>query len=97
MTTAQPIARAGPEPLQLTIGQAKRVLEWWSCSSAFRDLVMADPERAGQDYKLGFNPDIIRPLWDQGYHADPANAGRPLHPVVTAYRNHYDKNLGECT
>ncbi|ATB37658.1 hypothetical protein CYFUS_003083 [Cystobacter fuscus] len=91
MTEAQPATVSAHAWPPLTIGQAKRVLEWWSSSAAFRERVMADPERAGHEYKLGFNPDLIRPLWDDGYHKDPANEGRPTHPVVEAYRAFFRK------
>ncbi|MEI7606522.1 MAG: radical SAM family RiPP maturation amino acid epimerase [Rhodospirillaceae bacterium] len=91
MTNAQPDT-VSPSPWPaLTIGQAKRVLEWWSASAAFRDLVATDPERAGQEYDLGFNPALVRPLWDHAYHLDPANKERPQHPVVAEYRAYYNK------
>lgn len=80
---------ASPSWPPLTIGQAKRVLEWWTSSAAFRELIETDPERAGQEYDLGFNPELIRPLWDHAYHLDPANNGRPIHPVIADYRAYY--------
>lgn len=86
MTTAQTVTQTTDTTLPLTIGQVKRVLEWWSCSEAFRDLIAEDPERAGRDYKIGFNPDIIRPLWDPFYALDAARDQRPVHPVVHEYR-----------
>ena len=42
------------------------------------------------EYRLGLNPALIRPLWDHNYHTDPTNKGRPEHPVVAAYRAHYN-------
>lgn len=84
-----PAADATPDWPPITIGQAKRVLEWWSSSAVFRELVATDPERAGRDYKLGFSPELIRPLWDDRYHLDAANKDRPQHPIVAEYRAYY--------
>ncbi|MGH6671539.1 MAG: radical SAM family RiPP maturation amino acid epimerase [Xanthobacteraceae bacterium] len=74
----------------LTIGQVKRVLEWWSCSEPFRKLIAADPERAGREYKLGFDPEIMRPLWDPFDALTAEREKRPLHPVVGAYRQFFN-------
>lgn len=84
-------ASSSPTWPALTIAQAKRMLEWWSSSAAFRALVVSDPDRAGREYALGFNPDLIRPLWDDAYHKDPANKDRPAHPVVAEYRAHFNR------
>lgn len=73
----------------ISISQAKRMLEWWSSSVTFRALLAQDTARAGRDYGLGFDPEIIRSLWDDSYSTSPANKGRPQHPVVAAYRAHY--------
>jgi radical SAM family RiPP maturation amino acid epimerase len=73
----------------VSISQAKRMLEWWSSSAAFRTLLAQDTARAGSDYRLGFDPELIRPLWDDAYYSTSGNDGRPVHPVVAAYRAHY--------
>lgn len=90
MTTAQttPLTTEADPPL--TIGQAKRVLEWWSCSEPFRKMVAADPERAGREYNLGFNPEIIRPLWDPFDAIVAEREKRRVHPVVPAYRQFFN-------
>ncbi len=81
--------QASPEAATLTIGQVKRVLEWWSCSEEFRELIKTDPERAGRDYNLGFNPEVIRVLWDPFYAQEAAREQRPVHPAVSAYQEFF--------
>src|SRR4051812_31236678 len=73
----------------LTTGQVKRVLEWWSCSEEFRELIKADPEQAEREYDLGFDPELIRPLWDPFYAQEASRAQRPVHPAVLAYRDFF--------
>jgi radical SAM family RiPP maturation amino acid epimerase len=75
--------------MSLTIGRVKRVLEWFSCSEAFRELISVDPERAGQEYGLGFNPELIRPLWDPFFTREAAWTQQPVHPAVQAYREFF--------
>jgi radical SAM family RiPP maturation amino acid epimerase len=86
MTTAQTVTPTTEANPPLTIGQVKRVLEWWSCSEPFRKMIAADPERAGREYNLGFNPEIIRPLWDPFDALVAEREKRPIHPAVAAYR-----------
>lgn len=81
--------QASPESLPLSLGQVKRVLEWWCCSEEFRELINADPERAGREYNLGFNPEIIRPLWDPFFAQEAAREELPVHPAVPAYRQFF--------
>ena len=59
MTTPQTSPQTAEAYPPLTIGQAKRVLEWWSCSDPFRRMIKEDPERAGREYNIGFNPELI--------------------------------------
>jgi radical SAM family RiPP maturation amino acid epimerase len=90
MTTPQTSPQTAEAYPPLTIGQAKRVLEWWSCSDPFRRMIKEDPERAGREYNIGFNPELIRPLWDPFYALEAVREKRPVHPVVTAYRQFFN-------
>ena len=90
LATQQKAEVLTPGTVQLTIGQTKRALEWWSCSERFRQLIAIDPERAGLEFNLGFNPEIIRPLWDAFYAQDAARDNRELHPAVHAYREFFN-------
>lgn len=74
----------------ISIGQVKRVLEWWSSSQKFRDAVAEDSAKAGRDFDLGFDPSPLRPLWDPQYGMDLHARGEAFHPAVTAYRAFYD-------
>ncbi|KJS38422.1 MAG: hypothetical protein VR70_09950 [Rhodospirillaceae bacterium BRH_c57] len=74
----------------ISVGQVKRVLEWWSSSQAFRDAVSEDTAKAGQDFGLGFDPAPLRPLWDSRFGMDMHARGEPFHPAVLAYRAFYD-------
>jgi radical SAM family RiPP maturation amino acid epimerase len=92
MTTPQPAPTTAEQDYPpLSIGQVKRVLEWWSCSDAFRRTIAADPEQAGREYNLGFNPEMIRPLWDPFYAIQAAREKRPMHPAVAAYRQFFNE------
>ena len=73
----------------LSIGKVKRVLEWWSSSEPFRQLIDADPEEAARRYDLGFNPQAIRALWDPFYARDAREQGRPMDPAVKAYHDFF--------
>lgn len=85
----------------LSIGKVKRVLEWWSSSEPFRQLIAGDPEEAARRYDLGFNPQAIRALWDPFFARE---QGLPAHPAVAAYNRFFrDKTIWrgqvkeECT
>ena len=77
-------------PSPPTIGQTKRALEWWACSEEFRQLVRADPRRAGRDYGLGFDPALIRPLWDPFFALEVHRENGAVDPAVGAYRDFFD-------
>lgn len=70
----------------ISIGQAKRVLEWWGSSASFREIVQNDPERARREYPIDVDPELIRPLWDAFCAIETAKAKLPTHPVVQQYR-----------
>ncbi|HEX4495915.1 MAG TPA: radical SAM family RiPP maturation amino acid epimerase [Thermoanaerobaculia bacterium] len=70
----------------ISIGQAKRVLEWWSSSEQFRQIVQTDPERARREFPIDVDPELIRPLWDAFCAIATAKANLPTHPVVPEYR-----------
>jgi radical SAM family RiPP maturation amino acid epimerase len=74
------------EPVPISLGQVKRVLEWWSSSETFRKTVQADPEQAMRDFPIDINPELIRPLWDHLYAVKAQKENLPLHPAVPAYR-----------
>jgi len=82
-----------PTPKELevpiTAGQVKRVLEWYCSSEKFRKLIEVDPEAAGEQYNLGFNPQIIRAAWDAFYAIDAAENDHPVHPAVKEYNDFY--------
>lgn len=93
MTVHQPIAETEMAPEfqpSISVGQAKRVLEWHSSSERFRDLVEQDPGRAGEEYNLGFNPEWIRPLYDPYFALQVEKEKRPTHPVVDEYREFFN-------
>lgn len=73
----------------ISLGQVKRCLEWCSASDDFRALIQSDPARAGIDYKLGFDPQIIRILWDPFYAIEAVRGGHPTHPCVRAYQEFF--------
>jgi radical SAM family RiPP maturation amino acid epimerase len=89
---------------KLSIGQVKRVLEWWSSSEPFRQLIDENPEEAARRYDLGFNPQVIRALWDPFFEREAREQGLPVHPAVGAYIRFFnDKTIwrgevkAECT
>lgn len=89
MTTSVSFAEAQGADVSLTIGQTKRALEWWSCSEKFRQTIQVDTAFVGREYNLGFDPEIIRPLWDPFYAKDALAKDLPVHPAVTAYREFF--------
>lgn len=74
------------EQIPISLGQVKRVLEWWSSSEAFRKTVQEDPEQATRDFPIDINPELIRPLWDHLYAVKVHKENLPVHPAVKAYR-----------
>jgi len=93
MTVHQSITEtemASQLPPEISVAQAKRVLEWHSSSERFRDLVEEDPARAGEEYDLGFNPEWIRPLYDPYFALEVEKEKRPTHPVVNGYREFFN-------
>ncbi|MES0488855.1 MAG: radical SAM family RiPP maturation amino acid epimerase [Leptospirales bacterium] len=71
---------------EISVGQAKRMLEWWCSSGKFRELIQRDTKQAGQEYNLGFDPEWLRPLWDEDCAAAVQRGELIPHPTVPAYR-----------
>lgn len=76
---------------RLSIGQAKRVLEWWCCSANFRTIATEDTKRAADLFNLDCDPELVRPLWDENYHGK--SNKEDLHPVVEEYRAYFRDKL----
>lgn len=76
---------AGP-----SIGQVKRVLEWWSSSEAFRALIAENPEEAARRYDLGLDPRAIRTLWDPFHAREAREKDWPVDPAVAAYQQFFN-------
>lgn len=70
----------------VTLGQVKRVLEWWASSDSFREMVKDDPERTMREFPIDINPEIVRPLWDAMFAVRVKKENLPVHPIVTEYR-----------
>ncbi len=75
---------------EISVGQAKRMLEWWCSSRRFRELIQSDPAQAGRDYGLGFDPEWLRPLWDEEAAAAVHRGEIEPHPTVPAYRKFFN-------
>lgn len=90
--TGQPPETAYPEIAypEISVAQAKRMLEWWCSSQKFRDLMESDPAQAGRDFGLGFNPEWLRPLWNDEAAAAYHRGELKAHPTVPAYRQFYN-------
>ncbi|MEM7671193.1 MAG: radical SAM family RiPP maturation amino acid epimerase, partial [Pseudomonadota bacterium] len=89
MNHVAPVKASAPVST-ISIGQTKRVLEWWSSSQKFRDMIKESPAKAGEAFDLGFDPTPLRPLWDAQFGVDMHNRGEPFHPAVLEYRAFYN-------
>ncbi len=78
---------------QPTIGEVKRVLEWWTASPDFRALVQRDTLQAAKEYNLGFDPEVIRALWDLSFAREAAKENLPVHPSLQAYRDFFQSKV----
>lgn len=86
---SRPEANQGLETMnypEISVAQAKRMLEWWCSSGKFRELIQRDPRQAGKEFNLGFDPEWLRPLWDEECAAAVERGDVIPHPTVPAYR-----------
>jgi radical SAM family RiPP maturation amino acid epimerase len=88
-----PPPQAADMDIPISLGQVKRVLEWCSCSQVFRELIEADPLRAAEEYQLGFDPRLIRVLWDPLYAIQVGREGHPIHPAVREYQEFFAEKV----
>ncbi|MCG8461241.1 MAG: radical SAM family RiPP maturation amino acid epimerase [Holophagales bacterium] len=101
---SEPRALTEPALPEIGVAQAKRALEWYSSSRRFRELVDRDPERAGEEFGLGFDVGHLRPLYDPFFAHRVHENGEPVHPVVKEYREFFvaktrwrDRVKAECS
>lgn len=80
-----------------TTAQTKRLLEWWLSSARFRRLLLSDPERARQEYQLGIDPELVRPLWDRSWTPDSCAETASMPPAVRAYQDYLERRTRHRT
>lgn len=75
--------------IPISVGQAKRVLEWWSSSEKFRQMVAVDTAQAAREFPVDIDPELVRALWDPFYAIQAGRDETELHPVVHEYREFF--------
>ncbi|NKC11084.1 MAG: radical SAM family RiPP maturation amino acid epimerase [Gammaproteobacteria bacterium] len=86
---SEPEGKATNYP-EISVAEAKRMLEWWCSSGKFRDLMQRNPQQAAQAFNLGFDPEWLRSLWDEQCAAAVHRGDVIPHPTVPKYRAFFD-------
>lgn len=79
--------------IPISVGELKRMLEWYCSSEDFRQLIVVDPAQAGERYGLGFNPAVVRAAWDSSYAIEASRNDHPVHPVVNQYKDYFQTKV----